>query len=36
MSARQKEYLWFAGIYAISLLSFATFTYVLRWLLKAI
>jgi hypothetical protein len=36
MSATRKKYLWFVGIYAISLLSFAAFTYLLRWLLKAI
>lgn len=36
MSATRKQYLWFAGIYAISLLSFAGFTYLLRWLLKVI
>ena len=36
MSATRKQYFWFAGIYAISLLGFAAFTYLLRWLLKAI
>jgi len=36
MSATRKKNLWFAGSYAISLLSFAAFSYLLRWLLMAI
>jgi len=36
MSATRKQYIWFAGIYAVSLLSFAAFTCLLRWLLSGI
>lgn len=33
---RQKRLLWFVGIYAVSVLSFAAVTYLLRWILKEI
>jgi hypothetical protein len=36
MSATRRQYLWFAGIYAISIVCFAAFTCLIRWLLKAI
>jgi len=36
MIANRTQYLWFGGIYAISIVSFAAFTYLIRWLLKAI
>lgn len=36
MNERRSRYLWFLGIYLGSVLSFAGFTYLLRWLLKAI
>ena len=36
MSAGRKRFLWFVGIYVASVLSFATFTYLVRLILKAI
>lgn len=36
MTEKRSRYLWFLGIYVVSVLGFAGFTYLLRWLLKAI